>query len=288
MQELEVGQHPRRRGVHWRVAPGVLAALVAAGGLTGTAGASESDAGPAVAVIVRETPNAGDRPEAAVLRLGGEVGLHIDLIDAFAATLPATALDSLEATGGVASVTPNAPVELSGSYDGFDPSNDEGSMYKITGEVTGAGEYWDKGFTGQGVDVALLDTGVVPVNGLTAPGKVVHGPDLSFESQAPERTHLDTFGHGTHMAGVITGRDPAVKDGSENDSKHFVGVAPDATLLSVKVATNDGAADVTQVIAGIDWVVAHRNDPGLNIRVINLSYGTDSTQSYLLDPCPRS
>jgi serine protease AprX len=41
---------------------------------------------------------------------------------------------------------------------------------------------------------------------------------------------------------------------------------------------------VSQVIAGIDWVVQHRADPGMNIRVLNLSFGTDSTQSYLIDP----
>src|SRR5204863_415455 len=46
----------------------------------------------------------------------------------------------------------------------------------------------------------------------------------------------------------------------------------------------NGATDVSQVLAGIDWVVQHRNDNGMNIRVVNLSFGTDSTQSYLLDP----
>ena len=52
----------------------------------------------------------------------------------------------------------------------------------------------------------------------------------------------------------------------------------------MKVATADGATDVSQVIAAIDWVVQHRKDNGMNIRVINLSYGTSSTQSYVLDP----
>src|SRR4029450_1832313 len=64
----------------------------------------------------------------------------------------------------------------------------------------------------------------------------------------------------------------------------FVGVAPDATIVNVKVAATDGAVDVSQVIAGIDWVVSHRNDPGLNIRVLNLSFGTDSLQDPRLDP----
>src|SRR5205085_152935 len=53
---------------------------------------------------------------------------------------------------------------------------------------------------------------------------------------------------------------------------------------SVKVADAVGATDVSQVIAAIDWVVQHRHDNGLNIRVLNLSFGTDGSQDYLLDP----
>jgi serine protease AprX len=133
--------------------------------------------------------------------------------------------------------------------------------------------------TGAGVGVALIDSGVSPVKGLAGAGKVINGPDLSFESQASNLRHLDTFGHGTHMAGIIAGQDPTAGTGTR-----FAGVAPGAHIVSVKVASADGASDVSQVIAGIDWVVAHRNDPGLNIKVLNLSYGTQSTQPASLDP----
>lgn len=61
-------------------------------------------------------------------------------------------------------------------------------------------------------------------------------------------------------------------------------MAPDARLVSVKVADAYGATDVTQVIAAIDWVLQHRKDPGFNIRVINLSFGTPSLQDYRYDP----
>ncbi|RSM40665.1 peptidase S8 and S53 subtilisin kexin sedolisin [Actinoplanes sp. ATCC 53533] len=133
--------------------------------------------------------------------------------------------------------------------------------------------------TGAGIGVALIDSGVSPVKGLDGAGKVIHGPDLSFESQAPNLRYLDTFGHGTHMAGIIAGQDTTTGIGTP-----FAGVAPGAHVISVKVASADGASDVSQVIAGIDWAVAHRNDPGLNIRVLNLSYGTQSTQPAALDP----
>jgi serine protease AprX len=105
---------------------------------------------------------------------------------------------------------------------------------------------------------------------------VTNGPDLSFESQHPSTAYLDSYGHGTHMAGIIAGND--------GPGGTFEGVAPGAHLISLKVASHDGAADVSQLLAAIDWVVQHRNDPGLNIRVLNLSYGTESLQSYQLDP----
>ena len=141
----------------------------------------------------------------------------------------------------------------------------------------GADQMWSRGYTGSGVGVALIDSGVAPVDGLTAPGKVVDGPDLSFESQDAQAIHLDTYGHGTHMAGIIAGND-APSTGS------FKGVAPGAHIVSLKTASHDGAVDVSQVVAAINWATQHKDDPGMNIRVINLSFGTDGLQSYQLDP----
>ncbi|RSM74309.1 peptidase S8 and S53 subtilisin kexin sedolisin [Actinoplanes sp. ATCC 53533] len=143
---------------------------------------------------------------------------------------------------------------------------------------------WGRKLTGQGIGVALIDSGIAPVKGLDQTGKVVNGPDLSFESQSANLRNQDTFGHGTHMAGIIAGRDPEVAAGKENDPKYFVGVAPDARLVNLRVAAADGAVDVSQVIAAIDWAITHRNDADLNIRVINLSFGTDSLQDPRFDP----
>src|SRR3712207_9179851 len=67
-----------------------------------------------------------------------------------------------------------------------------------------------------------------------------------FRSVANLR-NLDTYGHGTHMAGIIAGND--------GTSYGMKGVAPGAKIISLKVATADGATDVSQVIAAIDWVV---------------------------------
>ena len=160
----------------------------------------------------------------------------------------------------------------------------EGSMYWITKKSTNASEYWKAGITGAGVDVALIDTGVAPVDGLTYPGKVINGPDLSFESQIPGMEHLDANGHGTHLAGIIAGRANGAKRIAKGDDANFLGMAPGARIVNVKVGDAYGAVDVSQVIAAIDWVVAHRNDNGMNIRVITLAYGTDGVQPAQIDP----
>src|SRR5213079_662055 len=111
---------------------------------------------------------------------------------------------------------------------------------------------------------------------LDGAGKVVYGPDVSFDSQSDNTAFLDGYGHGTAMAGIIAGND--------GDPGGYRGVAPQARVVSVKVGAANGAVDVSQIIAGIDWVTEHAHDPGMNIRVLNISLGTSSTQSYMADP----
>jgi serine protease AprX len=89
------------------------------------------------------------------------------------------------------------------------------------------------------------------------------------------------------MASLIAGRDtPQSKPAGyvTASASQYVGMAPDARVVNVKVAAADGGADVSQVIAAINWVTQHAHDPGMNIRVLSLSYGTQSTQAYTLDP----
>jgi serine protease AprX len=110
---------------------------------------------------------------------------------------------------------------------------------------------------GSGVDVALIDTGVAPVGTLAEPGRVVHGPDFSREGSIRRLATLDTFGHGTHLAGLIAG------------------TAPGARLVSVKVAGAQGETELGRVLRALQWVRDHRYDGGLDIRVVNLSLGVE-------------
>jgi subtilisin family serine protease len=259
----------------------LLCALLVVG--AGLPPATDStQAGGLTSVIVRTVGGVAE-PKETVENLGGDVGLDLGIIDGFAARVPEGALSELAAAPGVSSVTPDQTLH-SDSVNGYDASTDGSSMYTVARKLVDADDYWSRGYTGEGVDVAVIDTGVVPVDGLTTPGKVINGADLSFESQSSSFKYLDTNGHGTFMAGLIAGRDASVTSVPGANPDQFLGMAPDARIVNVKVADAFGATDVSQVIAGIDWVVQHRNDPGMNIRVLNLSFGTDGTQSYRTDP----
>ncbi|MBM7790796.1 S8 family peptidase [Tenggerimyces flavus] len=118
----------------------------------------------------------------------------------------------------------------------------------------GAPAAWAKGFTGEGIKVAIADTGI----DATHPDLQNNVVEAKNFSESPEVT--DHFGHGTHVASIV----------ASNDTK-YRGVAPDATLLSAKVLDDSGGGYWDGIIAGMEWAVAQ----GAN--VVNLSLGgTDS------------
>jgi serine protease AprX len=273
------------------LAIGALAAATLLSGTSLAARAAAAGSSHPEKVIVRGQVGCAASVASTIQSLGGKVTRSIGILDGAAATVSSDSLSALRAAPCVARVTPDGSVTLS-SIGSYDPTASVGSLYN-TEQIIGAQAAWAAGATGQGVGIAVIDTGVSPVQGLNTEGKLVNGPDLSFASQSPALTYLDEVGHGTHMAGIIAGRDPAASSGGgkhhnstsyAGDTSNFIGVAPDAHIVNVKVADEQGAVDVSQVLAGIDWVVQHRNDNNINVRIINLSFGTNSTQSYILDP----
>ena len=207
-------------------------------------------------------------------RLGGAWGLKptialavtatIAVFTALATSSPDESLTARNDTDGIVTISMVETLETS------DLSNPV-SLEDLSLDVLE--EFIEAGSDGTGVDVALIDTGVAPVEGLAGVHKVVHGPDLSLEGDVGDIAYLDTYGHGTHMAGIIAGERP----GQE-------GIAPGARIVSVKVAGFDGITTVDQVVAAIDWVVDHRQSDGLNVRVLNLSLGQAGVSSHIGDP----
>jgi serine protease AprX len=284
---LVPGSHGRRTATLATLAAlAAVAVIPAAPGL-----ASAADGGPAgeatSAVILRGAPGTAPELARAVTAVGGTVTRSLPIIDGLAAEVPAGSLPLLRLAPGVVSATPDATGRVVTAQADAGPLDaaaaaDTGSLDEIT-SIVHARESWSAGYTGKGVDVAVIDTGVSPVPGLTS-GNVINGPDLSFDSVHPDVRYKDVYGHGTHLASIIAGRDQAGSPSSYLDRTRFTGVAPDARIVSLKVGATDGSADVSQVIAAIGWVTEHAHDNGLNIRVLNLSYGTPAGQDYRTDP----
>jgi serine protease AprX len=128
--------------------------------------------------------------------------------------------------------------------------------------------------------VAVIDTGITEVADLE--GRIVavnnggaFGGTSPCKNFSGEPTCEDSYGHGTFIAGIIAG------NGAASAGK-WKGIAPQAKLLSVKIAGETGAADVSTLLAALQWVVSYRDT--YDIKVLNLSLGTTGTQSYRTDP----
>jgi serine protease AprX len=288
-----VNPHRLDRPLRWRAAAAVALAL---GGLllaqsTGDALAVSSAepedlalaaSASTVRVVVEAHEGRLAAATSAATALGGTVVATQNSLGTLVADVPSAAVARLRTSPAVLTVTEDSRLQLQST--GIGPTGTAGDMTNVA-KLTGATTFWRNGFSGQGIDVALLDSGVLPVEGMMTANKLVIGPDLSLESQTPTLEDLDTFGHGTHMAGIIAGRDSGSTSSTyAADNTRFLGMAPSSRIVSIKLADAQGNTDVSQVIAAIDWVVAHSHDAGLNIRVLNLSFGTDSTQDYRLDP----
>src|SRR4051812_30786554 len=154
-------------------------------------------------VIVQAATGSLTSVEGAAKHLGARIVSSQQSLDTAVLDLPANLVDDLRAVPGVRAATEDMAVHLSSIPS---VTGSPGDISNVAAE-TGATDYWRSGFYGQGVDVALLDSGVLPVNGLTTPNKLVIGPDLSFEAKSASLRGLDTFGYGTHMAGIIAGLD---------------------------------------------------------------------------------
>jgi serine protease AprX len=208
----------------------------------------------------------------AVRRLGGRITRELWIVHGFSATIPADRLGDLARTPGVTALTANRAVGVLG-----EPApNAAQSVYT---QAVQADKMWSAGVGGHGVTVALIDTGITASADLSGRIVPIGGGLLSGSkpcvNMSGEPDCSDSYGHGTFIAGLIAGN-------GASSGGTYKGVAPDAKLLSVKIAGRDGSTDVSNVLAAIQWVVSYKDTYG--IKVLNLSLGTDGTQTYRTDP----
>ena len=205
-----------------------------------------------------------------LLRLYGVPAAALPLIDAAAGFANAAGISALSLESTVAFVHHDRTVgpRQTAAPPPPTPADQVSAIYP---RVVKAHRVWRQGIAGNGVTVAVLDSGVEPDLDLIAPANRI----LASVNFADERLANDPGGHGTHIAGIIAG------NGSRSDGE-FVGIAPQANIVDVRVLGRTGSGRISSVVRGIEWALAHRTV--YNIRVINLSFGARATSSYRLDP----
>lgn len=133
----------------------------------------------------------------------------------------------------------------------------------VSTSLIGIEKVWNRGFTGKGQNIAIIDSGIYPHPDVK--DKIVAWADMTEGKTNP----VDTFGHGTHVAGVAAGT-------GAKSAGRFKGIAPDAGLVGVRITS------VAEAIKGIQWVIDNKDR--LGISVLNMSLGDFATRSYKDDP----
>ncbi len=210
-------------------------------------------------VVVMEKAGAGSAPERAVEGLGGRVVRKIPLVRGFSARVPRSAVRALRGVRGVRAVHRDRSYALRSAAEVVvTPATPSTTLDALRGTVN-AGT-----LDGGPTDVAIIDSGVSPSGSLA--GRVVNGPDFSSDARVDELRHLDSFGHGTHLAGIVAA------------------VAPQARIVNVKVADSDGSTSLVRLLSALDWVTRHGDRGSLDVRVVNLAFGAETEGSYRDDP----
>jgi len=214
---------------------------------------------------------------ALVRSLGGQPGADLHIINGLSARLAAPAARRLAQSTLVRAVSLNAAIRNT-TLNNATPS----TLATSFDQSTGASRLWYRS-TGEGIGVAVIDTGIdgdLP-DFQTSQGSSTSRVSASAVIDPKATTAGDTYGHGTAVAGLVAGNGWA-RDSADSLFGEYAGTAPDANLISVKVADGSGAATTLDAIYGLQFVVDHRTD--YNIRVANLSFRSTSAESSTTDP----
>src|SRR6266702_1488569 len=207
-------------------------------------------------------------PVTAVLDVGGTVLTQFHIIDGVEASILTTAEPVLAALPGI-TVPPDISVNVESTTSSTGPHTPSDAFLP----ETGAAQLASGGDTGQGVTVAVLDTGIDNLPDFA--GRLVGGVDLT----SGNNPYQDSYGHGTFVAGLIAGN-------GASSSGQYSGEAPGAKLVSIKVAGADGSTHLGTLISGLQWAVDNRNTYG--IKIVNISLGFQTSQSTVKDPLDQA
>jgi len=225
-----------------------------------------------VSVVVQKIDHSNS-PEAEVEKLGGSVVDSLSIINSFTAKMTARSSVELSHMESVRWVSLDAKVESSACTQCIDTKNLKNTYI----DTIRAGEVWNNPLLlqGQGIGVAVVDSGINPNGDLyTNMGVNRQVANVRFNTDYNQNAS-DGYGHGTVISSIVGG------DGSDSNG-NYIGVAPMANIINVKVSNDDGSARESDVIQGLQWVLNNKNT--YNIRVVNLSFNSTVAQSYHSSP----
>lgn len=180
-------------------------------------------------------------------------------------TIPGGALEALSGNAAV-------------KYISLDPQIRHKLDY--TAAAVNASALWTAGWTGVGVGVAVVDSGINASPNLS---NIAYKQD--FTGVTGPASGSDQFGHGQHVAGIIASNSSVTSDASgpvSSYTRSFRGIAPGVNLIALRVLDKNGEGTESEFIAAIDQAIALKQR--YNIRVINVSLGRPVFESYTVDP----
>jgi serine protease AprX len=201
-----------------------------------------------------------------VLKLGGAVLGQLPIVNGLVASLDHNGILSLSNQSNVVYISKDRP--LTPFFDNAAPA-------------VNAQAAWSSNYTGAGIGVALIDSGVNNHPDLVTTGFLPFSRIVYNKSFVPgDSSAADAYGHGTHIAGLIAGN--GLSSTGPIFSQNFKGIAPGAHIVNLRVLDANGSATDSTVIAAINQAINLKSQ--YNIRVINLSLGRGVFESYKLDP----
>jgi subtilisin len=208
-----------------------------------------------------------DKSDASLIgKHGGEIKYQYSSIPALACSLPQGAIEALEKNSNIAYIELDGKVQMMQEEPHFSemfppPFN---GVDRIDADIV-----HENLITGQGIDIAILDTGIDSIHP-NLDDNYMGGYDFVNIDDDP----IDDNGHGTLVAGIVA---------AEGNGEGLIGVAPEASLYVAKVLDATGRGDVSSVIAGIDWAIKLNDGEGVDI--ISMSLGSTKDNQPLHDIC---
>jgi serine protease AprX len=191
----------------------------------------------------------------------GSIKRQMKRIPSLAVEIPYSALEELAVSRRVKRIWHDAKVQ---------------ALLDIAVPTVGGKYARENGLTGQNTVAAVIDTGIYPHQDLITPeNRIIGWVDLLDKKESP----YDDNGHGTHVAGIIAGN-------GYSSRGRYRGMAPEAHLVGVKALDGDGSGNVSDIIAGIEWIIENRLV--YNIQAINLSLGAIAQDAAGQDPLCRA